>query len=198
MVNKSSLQIITLSKETTGLPAEQKANLPSGQKVNLSSEQIPSLPSEQKSSLLESFSRFNKEWITHYFRLEPSDIRYLSNPEENILEKGGYIFVALLEGEPVGCCALIPHADTSQWELAKMAVTPSAQGHGVGSALGRAALQKAQALGIEALFLEANTLLEASVHLYEHLGFEAVADYTPAYERCNLFMVCKLTNRTHS
>ncbi len=174
MVNNTSLQIITLSAEPSSLEAAQKTRL------------------------LESFARFNREWITRYFRLEPSDIRYLSNPEGNILQKGGYIFVAFLYDEPVGCCALIPHAESEEWELAKMAVTPSAQGHGVGSALGHAALQQARKLGIRSLFLEANTLLEASVHLYERLGFRAVADYTPAYERCNLFMVCKLTNPTLS
>ncbi len=174
MVNNTSLQIVTLSSESDNIPASQKTKL------------------------LESFSRFNREWITHYFRLEPSDLRYLSNPEENILQKGGYLFVALLNDDPVGCCALIPHADSGEWELAKMAVTPLAQGRGVGSALGKAALQQARALGIQSLFLEANTLLEASVRLYERLGFQAVADYTPAYERCNLFMVCKLTNPIHS
>ena len=37
-------------------------------------------------------------------------------------------------------------------------------------------------------------------HKYQHcnkLGFEAVADYVLAYDRCNLYMICKQTKNTH-
>lgn len=37
-------------------------------------------------------------------------------------------------------------------------------------------------------------------HKYQHchkLEFEAVADYVPAYDRCNLYMICKQTRNTH-
>ncbi len=147
---------------------------------------------------LKAFVQFNKEWITRYFQLEPSDLHYLSQPKEHILLKGGHIFVALLNNEPIGCCALLHHADTRQWELAKMAVTPQSQGLGAGLLLGRTALSKAWTLGANEVFLEANTKLEASVHLYHKLGFQAVADYTPAYDRCNLYMICKKTKDTVS
>lgn len=32
---------------------------------------------------------------------------------------------------------------------------------------------------------------------YNKLVFEAVADYVPAYDRCNLYMICKQTRNTH-
>lgn len=147
---------------------------------------------------LKAFVQFNKEWITRYFQLEPSDLHYLSLPKEHILLKGGYIFVALLNNAPVGCCALLHHANTQQWELAKMAVTPQSQGHGVGLQLGQTALKQAWTLGATEVFLEANTKLEASVHLYHKLGFQAVDDFTPAYDRCNLYMICKKTKNTVS
>lgn len=38
------------------------------------------------------------------------------------------------------------------------------------------------------------------MHKFQHcnkLGFEAVADYVPAYDRCNLYMICKQTKNTH-
>ncbi len=159
---------------------------------------LPTSSSEEDKRLLESFVQFNKEWITHYFRLEPSDLHYLSHPKEYILDKGGHVFVALADNTPIGCCALIPHPETGRWELAKMAVTAAAQGHGAGEALARTAIAKATEAGVDELFLEANTKLAASVHLYEKMGFRPVADYTPAYERCNLFMICKLTKDTRS
>lgn len=38
------------------------------------------------------------------------------------------------------------------------------------------------------------------MHKYQHcnkLGFEAVADYVPVYDCCNLYMICKQTKNTH-
>lgn len=154
-------------------------------------------------TLLAGFVRLNRAWIERYFRIEPSDERIFADPAGHILRAGGYIFLALDEGNdelntdtagltadtaaPLGCCALIPH-DGGAWELAKMAVDPSAQGHGIGHALGSAAIRQARALGLTALFLEGNTRLAPSIRLYERLGFRAVPDYEAAYERCDIFM----------
>ena len=137
--------------------------------------------------MLQAFVQFNKDWITRCFKLEASDMHYLSQPKRFIIDAGGYLFIALYNDKPVGCCALIYHAEAQKWELAKMAVSPQAQGHGVG-----------WQLGADEVFLEANTRLEASVHLYYKLEFEAVDDYTPVYDRCNLYMVCKKTKNIHS
>ncbi len=157
--------------------------------VTLPSSANDTLSPDDENALLAAFSRFNCEWIERYFRLEAKDIEVLSDPRAHILSRGGFVLVAIQDGCPVGCCALIAHPDDGTWELAKMAVTPSAQGHGTGFLLGRAALAKAREVGAKEVFLEANTLLEASVALYRKLGFKAVADYIPAYERCNLFMI---------
>lgn len=154
-------------------------------------------------ALLAGFVRLNRAWIERYFRIEPSDERIFADPAGHILRAGGYIFLALDEGNdepntdnasldaahaaPLGCCALIPHAGGA-WELAKMAVDPSVQGHGIGHALGSAAIRQARALGLTALFLEGNTRLAPSIRLYERLGFRAVPDYKAAYERCDIFM----------
>lgn len=143
--------------------------------------------------LKEAFVRLNREWIEQFFRIEESDIHTLGQLEEVILAPGGEIFFALLDGEAVGCCALIHHPADGRWELAKMAVSPRAQGHGIGYRLGTALMDYARAIGVKRLFLEANTKLEASVHLYYKLGFKAVADYQAAYERCDLYMEADLT-----
>lgn len=148
--------------------------------------------------LKDSFVRLNREWIERYFRLESCDLHTLGNPEETILAHGGEIFFALENGEAVGCCALIHHPDDDRWELAKMAVSPKSQGHGAGYRLGTALMDYARAIGVKRLFLEANTKLEASVHLYYKLGFKAVADYKAAYERCDLYMEADLMAPTPS
>lgn len=134
------------------------------------------------------FILLNKEWIERYFRLEPCDLKILGNPEEEIIHKGGEVFFALRGKEVIGCCALIYHPDTQGYELAKMAVSPSAQGQGTGYQLGNALIEYARERGITHLFLEANTRLEASIHLYHKLGFRGVKMDHPAYSRCNLYM----------
>jgi GNAT superfamily N-acetyltransferase len=136
----------------------------------------------------DAFIRLNREWIETYFCLEASDLKILGNPEEVIIRPGGQIFIAVEDGLPVGCCALVHHPDTGNYELAKMAVSPAAQGHGIGTRLGEALINYARKKGVPRLFLEANTKLEASVKLYYKLGFQAIEADHPAYARCNLYM----------
>jgi ribosomal protein S18 acetylase RimI-like enzyme len=134
------------------------------------------------------FVRLNKQWIEQYFKLEACDLKTLGDHKGVIIDAGGQIFLAKRDGKVVGCCALIHHGDDETYELAKMAVDPEAQNCGAGYKLGLVLIAYAKNLGVKEIFLEANTKLAASVHLYEKLGFKAVADYHAEYARCNLFM----------
>jgi DNA-binding MarR family transcriptional regulator len=139
----------------------------------------------------EAFRALNEEWITRYFRMEPADHEALDDPEKKILRPGGYIFVALYQGEPVGVCALMPHPQY-EWELAKMAVSPKAQGKNIGYLLGRRVIEKARALGGNILYLESNTGLKPAVNLYYKLGFKKVTGRPSPYERANIQMELNL------
>jgi len=138
----------------------------------------------------EAFIALNKEWISTYFKLEEADQKVLNNPDQSIIQKQGYIFVALYQNEPIGVCALLrnTHADYS-FELAKMAVSPKAQGKGAGWLLAQAVIAKAKALGATHLFLESNTSLKSAINLYHKLGFQKIPGTDSAYERCNIQMV---------
>ena len=139
----------------------------------------------------QDFIRLNKEWITTYFELEKSDIEILENVKD-IISNGGQIFVALSSKEVVGCCALVRHKDSDTHELAKMAVSPAAQGLGIGRMLGEALVGYARKSGVKRLFLEGNTKMEASIILYRKLGFEEVPIDNSAYKRCNIMMLLDL------
>ncbi|RPD41664.1 bifunctional helix-turn-helix transcriptional regulator/GNAT family N-acetyltransferase [Chitinophaga barathri] len=136
-----------------------------------------------------AFKTLNEEWISAYFKMEEADHKALDNPDSYILQKGGAIIVALYNDEPVGVCALIkmndPHYD---FELAKMAVSPKAQGKNIGWLLGRAIIEKAAAMGAFRLYLESNTILKPAISLYHKLGFKKVAGHPTPYERCNIQM----------
>jgi len=136
-----------------------------------------------------AFRSLNMEWISTYFQMEEADYKALDNPKEYILEKGGKIFVALYENEPVGVCALIKMNDPDyDFELAKMAVSPKIQGKSIGWLLGQTVINAAKELGASKVYLESNTVLKPAINLYYKLGFKKVVGRVTPYERCNIQM----------
>ena len=137
-----------------------------------------------------AFRILNEEWITRYFVLEEKDRETLGDPENQILRKGGHIFMVYTAGEAVGCVALIPMSN-GVYELSKMAVSPRLRGLGIGRELLEYAIAQAKAIGARSLFLGSSTKLKNAVHLYESIGFRHVppgkAPPTP-YTRADVFM----------
>jgi DNA-binding MarR family transcriptional regulator/N-acetylglutamate synthase-like GNAT family acetyltransferase len=134
------------------------------------------------------FKRLNVRWIEQYFRVEEADLKALDHPDEYILQRGGHILLAEYQGQIIGTCALLK-MDDSTYELAKMAVSPTVQGLGIGFRLGQAAIDKARNLGAKKLYLESNTKLMPAIQLYHKLGFQkTVAGQPSPYERCNIQM----------
>lgn len=145
------------------------------------------------SSYKEVFRDLNVEWISTYFKMEASDYKALDNPDSYILQNGGQILVALLNKEAVGVCALIKMNDSIyDFELAKMAVSPKAQGKKIGWILGEAIKEKARSMGAKTLYLESNTILAPAINLYRKLGFVEVFGRNTPYERCNIQMALDL------
>lgn len=139
-----------------------------------------------------AFKALNEEWISAYFEMEQADYKALDNPEGYILNKGGRILVALYEGEPLGVCALIKMDTPGYYEMAKMAVSPKAQGKSIGWLLGQAIISEAKKLGASILYLESNTVLKPAINLYYKMGFEKVAGKSTPYKRCNIQMELNL------
>lgn len=144
---------------------------------------------EYDSKYKDAFKALNVEWISTYFEMEESDYKALDNPEDYIINKGGKILVALYEKEPVGVCALIKtNVSDYDFEMAKMAVSPKAQGKSIGWLLGKAVAEKAKELGGKKIYLESNTILKPAINLYYKLGFEKVFGLETPYKRCNIQM----------
>jgi len=136
-----------------------------------------------------AFKDLNVEWISKYFEMEEADYKALDNPDEYILKKGGKIFVALYQNEPVGVCALIKMNNPEyDFEMAKMAVSPKAQGKSIGWLLGQAIINAARESGAKKIYLESNTILKPAINLYYKLGFEKVFGLETPYKRCNIQM----------
>lgn len=136
-----------------------------------------------------AFRNLNVEWISNYFVMEEADYKALDHPQEYILDKGGKIFIALYNGEPLGACALIKMDDpTYDYELAKMAVSPKAQGKNMGWLLAQAVINAAKDLGASKLYLESNTILRPAISLYHKLGFQKIVGRPTPYQRANIQM----------
>jgi ribosomal protein S18 acetylase RimI-like enzyme len=116
------------------------------------------------------FRKLNEEWIERYFRIEPKEALVLENPKSMILDTGGKIFFAVIDSHCVACCALRRMSD-SEFEIAKMAVSPEFQGAGVGRKLLRAVIEGGRASGARRLYLETNHILTPAIRLYESMGF---------------------------
>lgn len=138
---------------------------------------------------LMTFKRLNIMWINSHWSLEPHDLELLNDPDASILSKGGHIFVALVDGEPMGVVAMCRmDGDEYDYELAKLAVDPEARGTGLGKKLCRVALEWARQQGSKRIFLESNTILKPAISLYRKLGFTELKEYHPAYARGDIQM----------
>jgi GNAT superfamily N-acetyltransferase len=138
---------------------------------------------------LPAFRRLNQQWIETYFAIEPADIEQLQDPVRQIIQPGGEILFLLQGEDVVGTCALVPHGE-SCFELAKMAVDPSAQGKGYGDLLMKGAIAWARQQGAKQLMLLSNTKLVPAISLYKKHGFQTLREGVhPSYARCNIEMV---------
>ncbi len=139
----------------------------------------------------EYFKTLNLEWLEKYFTVEPVDREVLWNPEM-ILDDGGAILFARVDGDIVGTCAL--QKQDGKWELTKMAVTEAHQGRQIGKKLMLAAIERARAMGIDQLYLVTNSSLTPAVNLYRKTGFRVThCGAHPKYARGDLTMELDLT-----
>ncbi|MEQ9402020.1 MAG: GNAT family N-acetyltransferase [Cyclobacteriaceae bacterium] len=137
-----------------------------------------------------AFRNLNYAWIKQLFEVEESDKKILGDPQGAIIDKGGEVLIALLNGEPVGTCALVKK-DQKTYELAKMAVSEDARGNQIGWKLGNAIVEKARELDAERLILETNSSLKPAIGLYRKLGFKEAHHTDSDYQRCNIQMELK-------
>ena len=138
----------------------------------------------------ERFAALNREWIERYFAMEAADEAVFADPERYILQGGGAIVFAQRDDDQalVGTCALQMHGPQLA-ELAKMAVTPSAQGAGAGRLLGEAVIDRARKRGVRRLFLDTNSVLQPAISLYKKLGFiEVPRPEDSRYARSDTYM----------
>ena len=137
------------------------------------------------------FYELNKLWIEESWLLEKSDKFDLLNPKESIIDKGGEIFFALIDGNVIGTVAMIRSADRI-YELAKMTVEINYRGNGVANKLMDQCLNYAMNNNAQQIYLITNDTLLIARNLYDKYGFKEVKLDSDKYLRGNVKMVLNL------
>ena len=135
------------------------------------------------------FYTLNIEWLKTSFVVEPYDEEVLSNPDQYIINKGGYIFFATLNTNIVGTYALMPLPKQNAFELTKMAVSPEYRGYKIGQQLLEHCIHFSKTEQFNRLLLYSSRKLENAIYLYRKFGFVEieVEDHCP-YARCDIKM----------
>lgn len=137
--------------------------------------------------LKEPIKTLNLEWLKKYFRVEDKDEKMLSDPQSEIIDKGGLIYYAKYDNKIVGTVSLLKIDDTT-FELSKMAVTDGVQGLGIGQKLMDYCLLIAKQKKIKKLILYSNRKLVPAIYLYKKVGFVEIPLEEGNYERADIKM----------
>lgn len=139
-----------------------------------------------------AFASMNYEWIEKYFSVEQHDREILDHPRAAVIDPGGAIFMALVDGEPAGTVAMMP-ARSGVFELTKMAVMPRFQGRGLGDRLIEKCLEFARGMKAKSIFLESHRSLQPALALYRKHGFiEVPTDPNSEYARADIRMIIEI------
>ena len=100
---------------------------------------------------------------------------------------GSCVWFAELDGETVGCAAVIDRG--SEGQLRWVVLTPETRGLGLGGKLLNAAMKHAEAQDWQSIYLETTDGLEASMALYKRLGFKIeIAEDRPLWHGGGRFL----------
>jgi GNAT superfamily N-acetyltransferase len=134
----------------------------------------------------ERFGALNREWLERYFRVEDHDAEAFSDPEGKVLAKGGVILFAATKAGVIGTGSLLKMEEAT-YEVAKMAVTESWQGQGIGEQILLALMKRAREKKARRVFIVSNTKLETAIRLYRRHGFkDSTQNRHGHYERGNI------------
>jgi len=137
------------------------------------------------------FYDLNVEWLEKFFYVEPYDKKVLSNPQEYIIDTGGFIFFVKLNDEIVGTVALINQKKF--YELSKMAISPKHQGLKIGQQLMDYCINFAKQQNWESITLYSHRKLVPAINMYKKVGFvEVELEAESHYERSDIKMKLEL------
>jgi len=136
----------------------------------------------------QAFHDLNIRWLEEYFTVELAHKRMLDNPERELVADGGEVFFAVRGTEVLGTVG-VRCAGGGVYELTKLAVSPAAQGLGLGRTLCESVIEFFCANEGKTLYLETHKKLGPALRLYESLNFKTIQNPGEShYDGCDLYM----------
>jgi ribosomal protein S18 acetylase RimI-like enzyme len=100
----------------------------------------------------------------------------LGDIEKKYRPPDGRLYLAMVDGEPVGCVALRKLTAVDS-EMKRLYVRPNYRGMGVGMALCQRLIADAKEIGYANMLLDSVKDMESAIELYEKLGFKRIPAY---------------------
>lgn len=92
--------------------------------------------------------------------------------------EGGALLLAASDGQAAGTIALRRLNEASA-EVKRLYLRPPFRGHGLGRLLVEAVIERARSLGYERIYADTLPVMTDALSLYQRMGFERVAPYSP-------------------
>ncbi len=142
-----------------------------------------------------------RELICEYVAWLAIDLEYQNFAHELATFPGDYapphgaLLLAQVEESTAGCVAL-RRLEPQVCEMKRLWVRKDYQGRGVGSALAKAALERAARLGYERMRLDTLPRMTRALSLYRGLGFREIPPYYPSPVPGTKYLEVQLRFRT--
>ena len=120
---------------------------------------------------LSDFQRLNLEWLEKFNLVESHDLEILHHPRENVINRGGFIFLLVEQDIVIGTAGIFK-INNEEYELIKMAVAPEHRGKKFGDLLLEKCIAKAKEVKASKIILFSNSNLQTAIRLYEKFGFK--------------------------
>lgn len=156
----------------------------------MSLELIPAY--DRAEEILSLFTEYTHMLVSH----DPSfqiylDIQHYADEIRDLQAKygqpDGRLYLALWEGEAVGCIAL-RKLDEQRCEMKRLYVRPAFRGHRIGDALVDRVIRDAKAIGYRTMLLDTLPFLESAIHMYQKRGFYEIPCYNDSPMETTIFM----------
>jgi putative acetyltransferase len=141
-----------------------------------------------------AFKTLNLQWLDQFGLTESHDLLILDNPQEMIIDPGGFIFLAAEGNQIVGTAALIK-TGSHDFELAKMTVDAAYRGKGISKLLIEKCIRQAKQAGASHLHLVSNHQLKEAIALYEKYGFKHTPIKAGPFLTADISMELNLTEQ---
>ncbi|MCH2021985.1 MAG: GNAT family N-acetyltransferase [Saprospiraceae bacterium] len=135
----------------------------------------------------QDYKLLSLEWLNENNLYEDADGLMLDFPKREVLNKGGFIFLAKVNEQITGTVTLLP-TDNNTYEILKLGVNKNYQRIGIGRSLVEYCIDEAKKMDAKKIILETSSKLENAIRLYSKLGFKKTTLQNTKFELSDIKM----------